>query len=95
MTMEILQILAKESYNTNRIYLYEEDEKWYAYEQSAHYIRHIVSSVQLSKQVYDPYAIVVIKAEIGKEIPLNENWEIVSCSDTELEFAYRPQFKGA
>lgn len=88
--MDILQILAKESYNTNRIYLYEENENWCAYEQSAYYINRFIVPIRISKQVYDPYPIIISKIDIGKNIIWNKNWEIISCSDSEVTMAYRP-----
>ena len=88
--MEILQILAKESYNTNRIYLYEENNSWCAYEQSAYYVNRMISPIHVLKQVYAPYSIIISKIELGKSILWNRDWEIVSCSDNEVELAYRP-----
>lgn len=41
--MEILDILTRESENTQQVYLYEEEGHWYAYERSAQLIKQFIS----------------------------------------------------
>lgn len=41
--MEILDILTRESENTQQVYLYEEEGHWYAYERSAQLIKQLFS----------------------------------------------------
>ena len=38
-TMEILEILSRESENTQHVYVYEENGRWYAYERSAQLVK--------------------------------------------------------
>lgn len=48
--MEILDILTRESENTQQVYLYEEEGHWYAYERSAQLIKQLFKGLVKIKQ---------------------------------------------
>ena len=44
-TMEILEILSRESENTQHVYVYEENGRWYAYERSAQLVKYLLAEL--------------------------------------------------
>ena len=49
-TMEILEILSRESENTQHVYVYEENGRWYAYERSAQLVKYLLAELVKIKQ---------------------------------------------
>ena len=44
-TMEILEILSRESENTQHVYVYEENGRWYAYGRSAQLVKYLLAEL--------------------------------------------------
>lgn len=81
--MEILDILTRESEITQQAYLYEEQGKWYAYENSAYMIKLLLQGAANVKLfVNSTYEIMLDRAEVDLAQLLN--FPIMSCSDSEL-----------
>ena len=49
-TMEILEILSRESENTQHVYVYEENGRWYADERSAQLVKYLLAELVKIKQ---------------------------------------------
>ena len=78
--MEILDILTRESENTQQVYLYEEEGHWYAYERSAQLIK-------IKQFVNTTYDIILDRVEIDLGT-LIEKCPITLCSDSEMMIEY-------
>lgn len=82
--MDILNILKRESESKDEIYIYEVDNKWYAYENSAVLISQLLTGIVTLKQfINDTYEIVIRIVEV--ELDLLIKYRIVSCADQELK----------
>lgn len=89
--MEILEILARESENTCKVYLYEEDGHWFAYEHSAYLIKQMLKSIIKIKQIVcELYDVILDRVEVDIDILIY--CPITLCSDSEmiLELPSRP-----
>lgn len=62
----LLKILSREVDNSDRIYLYLEDDNWYAYEQSAYRLKQIVSDCSIQKVISLTYDVVLVRAQISE-----------------------------
>lgn len=81
--MEILDILTRESEVTRQAYLYEEQGKWYAYENSAYLLKLLLKgTANIKLFVNSTYEIMLDRAEIDLAQLLQ--LPIMSCSDSEL-----------
>lgn len=90
--MDILSILTRESEShQNRIYVYEVDGKWYAYEHSAVLISKLLKGIVTLKQfINDTYEIIIRSVEIELDMLIElliDSHTITSCSDKELILA--------
>ncbi|GFZ39360.1 hypothetical protein [Bacteroides nordii] len=86
--MEILDILTRESENTQQVYLYEEEGHWYAYEHSAQLIKQLFKGLVKIKQfVNTTYDIILDRVEIDLGV-LIEKCPITLCSDSEMMIEY-------
>lgn len=82
--MEILEILSRESENTQHVYVYEENGRWYAYEQSARLVKYLLAELVKIKQfVNTTYEIIIDRVEVDLAI-LIERCPILLCSDSEM-----------
>lgn len=79
--MEIIEILTRESENTQQAYLYEERGCWYAYEHSA-YLLSLLLNIDIKSFINLTYEIVLNRAEVDFSALIN--YSITSCSDNEL-----------
>ena len=81
--MEMLDILTRESENTQQVYVYEEEGHWYAYERSAQLVKKILNGIVricLSRGLGDVY-----KRQVEVDLAtLIEKCPIVLCSDSEI-----------
>ncbi len=66
----VLDILAKETDNSQYIYLYREEGKWCAYEQSACQVSTIIKGCRLEKVVAPTHECILIKAVLEDESQL-------------------------
>ena len=83
-TMEILEILSRESENTQQVYVYEEEGHWYAYERSAELVKQILKGLVSIKQfVNTTYEIILNRVEVDLTA-LIERCPITLCSDSEM-----------
>ena len=90
--MEILDILTRESENTQQVYLYEEEGHWYAYERSAQLIKQLFKGLVKIKQfVNTTYDIILDRVEIDLGT-LIEKCPITLCSDSEMMIEYPRMF---
>ncbi|WP_455585292.1 hypothetical protein [Bacteroides sp.] len=82
--MEMLEILSRESENTQHVYVYEEEGHWYAYERSAQLVKQIFKGLVKIKQfVNTTYDIILDRVEVDLNA-LVEKCPITLCSDTEM-----------
>ena len=72
--MEMLDILTRESENTQQVYVYEEEGHWYAYERSAQLVKKILNGI---------VRIILDRVEVDLAT-LIEKCPIVLCSDSEI-----------
>ena len=83
-TMEILEILSRESENTQQVYVYEEEGHWYAYERSAELVKQILKGLVSIKQfVNTTYEIILNRVEVDLTA-LIERCPITLWSDSEM-----------
>ena len=83
-----MTILERELSNSDLIYIYwEQDGKWYAYEQSAFYLSQMMLGVSLGRYVMED-TLWLEKAEVDLSRISNEN--IISYSKTEYVLHYTP-----
>lgn len=81
--MEILQMLSRETERTRKAYVYEEKGHWYAYENSADLMHHILKdAVQIKQFVNKTYEICLDRTEI--DFSYLVHCPIMQCSDSEL-----------
>lgn len=84
MTMEMLDILTRESENTQQVYVYEENGHWYAYERSAQLIKRILKGLVKIKQfINSTYDIILDRVEVDLTT-LIEKCPVTLCSDSEI-----------
>lgn len=84
MNMEMLEILSRESENTQHVYVYEEDGRWYAYERSAQLIKYLFKGLVKIKQfVNTTYDVILDRVEVDLAA-LIEKCPISLCSDSEI-----------
>ena len=82
--MEMIDIISRELKNTQHVYLYEEEGKWYAYERSAQLIEQLLKGLVRIKQfVNHTYDIIVNRVEVNLAI-LIRRYPITLCSDSEM-----------
>lgn len=82
--MEMLDILTRESENTQQVYVYEEEGHWYAYERSAQLVKKILNEIVRIKQfVSNTYDIILDRVEVDLAT-LIEKCPITLCSDSEI-----------
>lgn len=65
--MILIDILNKETSNTDAIYLYKEGENWCAYEHSAFLLYMLLFPEQIIKTLLQPSEQIIVKAEIKGE----------------------------
>lgn len=83
-TMEILEILSRESENTQHVYVYEENGRWYAYGRSAQLVKYLLAELVKIKQfVNTTYDIILDRVEVDLTA-LIEKCPIALCSDSEM-----------
>ena len=83
-TMEIIEILSRESENTQHVYVYEENGRWYAYERSAQLVKYLLAELVKIKQfVNTTYDIILDRVEIDLTT-LIKRCPITLCSDSEM-----------
>ena len=83
-TMEILEILSRESENTQHVYVYEENGRWYAYERSAQLVKYLLAELLKIKQfVNTTYDIILDRVEVDLTT-LIERCPITLCSASEM-----------
>lgn len=81
--MDILDILTRESENSSKVYLYEENGQWCAYERSARLVRLIMlNKAKIAQVNYEQYQIIIDRAEL--DLSRLIYYPIVSCSDHEI-----------
>lgn len=82
--MEMLDILSRESENTQHVYVYEEEGHWYAYERSAQLVKRLFKGLVKIKQfVNTSYDVILDRVEVDL-IALIEKCPITLCSDSEI-----------
>lgn len=82
--MEMLEILSRESENTQQVYVYEEEGHWYAYEHSAQLIKRILKGLVKIKQcINSTYDIILDRIEVDLAT-LIERCPVALCSDSEI-----------
>lgn len=80
----MLEILSRESENTQQVYLYEQEGHWYAYERSAQLIKQLLQGLVKIKQfVNKTYDVVLDRVEVDLTA-LVEKCPIALCSDSEM-----------
>lgn len=86
--MEMLEILSRESENTQYMYVYEEEGCWYAYEHSAQLIKQLLNELVKIKQfVSNTYDVILDRVEVDLTT-LIERCPITLCSDSEMVIEY-------
>lgn len=81
--MEILDILTRELERTHQAYLYEEKGHWYAYENSAYLLNHLLQkTTNINVFINTTYEVILAKTEVDFKVLVN--CPIISCSDSEL-----------
>ena len=86
--MEMLDILSRESENTQCMYVYEEGGCWYAYEHSAQLIKQLLKELAKIKQfVNTTYDVILDRVEVDLAA-LIEKCPSMLCSDSELVIEY-------
>ncbi|MEG1544722.1 MAG: hypothetical protein RR382_09400 [Tannerellaceae bacterium] len=81
--MKLLSILARELKNSQKVYLYNVREHWYAYDRSALYLNATQSQyVKLERVVNNTYQIVIDRAEVN--LDLIDFCPVLLCSNTEM-----------
>ena len=84
-TMEILEILSRESENTQHVYVYEENGRWYAYGRSAQLVKYLLAELLKIKQfVNTTYDIILDRVEVDLTT-LIERRPITLCSEMVIE----------
>lgn len=83
--MEIHDILSRESENTQNVYIYEKEGRWYAYGYSAQLIKQQLHNglVKVKNFVNNAYGVMVDRVEVDFKAII-EKFTIVLCSDEEL-----------
>lgn len=82
--MEMHDILSRESENTQDVYLYEEEGRWYAYGRSAQLIKQLQQGLIKMKQlVNSAYGNVIDQVEVDFKTAI-EKCTIILCSDSEM-----------
>lgn len=88
-----MEILKRETEVTSNIYLYEENGRWYAYENSAYLISQLLKDlVSIERVVHDTF-LVLARVELEPEPEILVRCYIVSCSDTELMISFPDSMK--
>lgn len=62
---DIIKILQREQEESNRIYLYEENGCWYAYERSAFYLSQMLKGIALERFIVQKDTIWLVRAQIS------------------------------
>lgn len=85
---DIIKILQREQEESNRIYLYEENGCWYAYERSAFYLSQMLKGIALERFIVQKDTIWLVRAQIDFNHLPHE--QLTSCSDEECILSYVP-----
>lgn len=94
---DFLKILSREVDNPDRIYLYFENDNWYAYEQSACRLKQVVGECCIQQVISLTYDVVLIRAQISGQCPKAELEDFLTASsgllvyDTHIEIPIRWQ----
>ena len=82
--MKMLEILSRESKNTQQVYVYEEKGHWYAYGRSALFIKQLFKGlVKIRQFANTTYDIILERVEVDLAA-LIEKCPIALCSDSEI-----------
>ena len=91
---DFLKLLSREVDNPDHIYLYFEDDNWYAYEQSACRLKQVVGECCIQQVISLTYEIVLIRARISGQCMEAELGDFLTTSpgvliyDTHLEIPF-------
>lgn len=94
---DFLKILSREVDNPDHIYLYFENDNWYAYEQSACRLKQVVGECCIQQVISLTYEVVLIRAQISGQYLKAELEDFLNASsgllvhDTHLEIPLRWQ----
>lgn len=94
---DFLKILSREVDNPDHIYLYLENEDWYAYEHSACRLKQVVEECCIQQVISLTYQVVLVRARISGQRLEDELGDFLTTSpgvlvcDTHIEIPFRWQ----
>lgn len=94
---DFLKILSREVDNPDHIYLYLENEDWYAYEHSACRLKQVVGECCIEQVISLAYQVVLVRARISGQRLEDELGDFLTTSpgvqvyDTHIEIPFRWQ----